>query len=206
MCGRYTLTRSDPESLAEALPFDEINDTRIQLEPRYNIAPGQRSPVAYAVGEGGVLVEATWGFERPAGGITINARSETAARKAMFRRAFAEGRCLVPADGFFEWRAEGGIKQPYLFQRTDHGVFVMAGLVEEGRYVVLTRGAEGAVASIHDRMPVILDRDGATRWLEEGAIGDAPALQRRAVSTRVNRIDHDDPVCLEEIAQESFGF
>lgn len=206
MCGRYTLTCPDARDVAGALGVDELSETRIELRPRYNIAPGQRNPVVYLGDEGPVLDEAQWGFERAAGGITINARSETAKRTAMFRDAFRQGRCLVPADGFFEWRREGRVNQPYLFRKSQGGLFVMAGLRDRGRYVVLTRDAEGSVADIHDRMPVILEPSDARRWLDEGAIGKAPDLVRAAVSPRVNRVEHDDPACVAELPQESFDF
>jgi len=206
MCGRYTLTCPDPDALMRGLPFDEFSETRIELRPRYNIAPGQQNPVVY-LGDGGpVLADAQWGFERRGGGITINARSESAKRTAMFREAFTEGRCLVPADGFFEWRKEGRTNQPYLFRREQGEVFVMAGLRREGRYVVLTRNAEGSVSDIHDRMPVLLAPDDVRPWLDEGKLGKPPALARTAVSPRVNRIENDDPECLDEVTQESFGF
>lgn len=206
MCGRYTLACPDEETLVRCLPFDEFSETRIEFRPRYNIAPGQRSPVVYQGDGGPVLADAEWGFQRPAGGIAINAHSETAKRTSMFRDAFAEGRCLVPADGFFEWRREGRVNQPYLFRKKDGAVFIMAGLCQEGRYVVLTRDSEGDVADIHDRMPVLLDPDDARRWLDDGEIGNPPELTRTAVSTRVNRIENDDAECLEEVEQESFDF
>jgi putative SOS response-associated peptidase YedK len=114
----------------------------------------------------------------------------------MFRDAFREGRCLIPADGFFEWRQEGGVRQPYLFRKTDGAVFVMAGLHEHDRYAVLTRDSEGEVSEIHDRMPVVLEPEDARLWLTEGKIGDFPTLTRTRVSVRVNRIENDDPECL----------
>lgn len=206
MCGRYTLTCSDHRDLLGSLPFEEINDVRIQLRPRYNVAPGQRNPVMHVDDRGVVLDDATWGFERPSGGLAINARSETAKRTAMFRDSFRQGRCLIPADGFFEWRREGRVNQPYLFRRPDGGPFVMAGLRRDGRYVVLTRDASGEVADIHDRMPVILEAEQARHWLDEGVLGEPPSLRRIPVSTRVNRIDHDDPECLQEVSQQSFKF
>ena len=206
MCGRYTLTCPDEESLLQGLPFDEFSETRIQFRPRYNIAPGQRSPVIYLGDSGPVLADASWGFQRAARGITINARSETAQGTAMFREAFREGRCLVPADGFFEWRREGRVNQPYLFRKKGSTLFVMAGLCEEGRYVVLTRDSAGDVADIHDRMPVLLEPEDVRRWLDEGEIGEPPELTRAAVSPRVNRVENDDPSCIEEVAQESFDF
>ncbi len=206
MCGRYTLTCSDHAEMLRALRFDEFSETRIELRPRYNIAPGQRNPIVFLGEEGPVLDQAEWGFRRRGGGLAINARSETARRTAMFTDAFGRGRCLVPADGFFEWRREGSVNQPYLFRKLRGELFVMAGLREKGRYVVLTRGSIGEVAEIHDRMPVLLEPEDALRWLEEGSIGEPPALQGTPVSTRVNRIDNDDPECLQEVKQESFGF
>lgn len=206
MCGRYTLTCPDREALLEGLPFHEFSETRIEFRPRYNIAPGQKSPVVYLGDRGPVLEDAEWGFQRSSGGLTINARSETAERTAMFRDAFRRGRCLLPADGFFEWRREGRVNQPYLFRRKDGALFVMAGLCEEGRYVVLTRDSEGHVADIHDRMPVLLSPEDARRWLDEGEIGKPPDLTRTAVSPRVNRIENDDPGCLDPVEQESFDF
>jgi len=206
MCGRYTLTCPDERSLRQRLPFDEFSETRIEFRPRYNVAPGQRGPVVYLGESGPVLTDAQWGFQRATGGITINARSETAERTAMFRDAFRRGRCLVPADGFFEWRKEGSVNQPYLFRKGQAELFVMAGLCEEGRYVVLTRDSDGEVADIHDRMPVVLEPEDARRWLDEGTIGDPPELTRTAVSTRVNRIENDDPECIEPVSQESFEF
>ena len=107
MCGRYTLACPDEEALLRGLPFDEFSETRIQFRPRYNVAPGQRNPVVYLSDDGAVLTDAFWGLERHGGGIAINARAETADRAQMFRDAFRDGRCLVPADGFFEWRREG---------------------------------------------------------------------------------------------------
>jgi putative SOS response-associated peptidase YedK len=206
MCGRYTLACPNEEALIRSLPFDEFSETRIEFRPRYNIAPGQTSPVVYFSDRGPVLVDALWGFQRSGGGVTINARSETASRTSMFREAFREGRCLIPADGFFEWRREGRANQPYLFRKSDGGLFLMAGLCEEGRYVVQTRDSEGEVTDVHDRMPVILDSDDAHRWLNEGAVADSPEVLGTAVSTRVNRIENDDPGCIEPAPQESFDF
>lgn len=206
MCGRYTLTCPDEDSLIRGLPFDEFSETRITLRPRYNIAPGQVGPVVYLKDGKPVLADAQWGFARRSGGLTINARSETADRTAMFRDAFREGRCLVPADGFFEWRREGRVNQPYLFRRPDGALFVMAGVREEGRYVVLTRDSEGEVAEIHDRMPVLLEPNDARRWLMEGEISEPPDVTRMAVSTRVNRIENDDPECIKPVKQSVFDF
>jgi len=206
MCGRYTLACPDEETLIRSLPFDAFSETRIQFRPRYNIAPGQRSPVVYLQSGKPILADALWGMTRSGGGLAINARSETAERTAMFRDAFRGGRCLVPADGFLEWRREGRVNQPYLFRRTDGSLFVMAGLWQDGRYVVLTRDSGGEVAEIHDRMPVLLDGDDARQWLCKGELAAPPELARTAVSPRINRIEHDDPTCIEPLPQESFDF
>ncbi|MFW2388942.1 MAG: SOS response-associated peptidase [Polyangiales bacterium] len=206
MCGRYTLACPDEGTLIRGLPFDEFSETRIELRPRYNIAPGQRSPVVHLKGGKPVLEDAFWGLPRSGGGLLINARSESAARKATFRDAFLEGRCLVPADGFLEWRKEGRVNQPYLFRREDGALLLMAGLWQEGQYVVLTRPSEGEVVEIHDRMPVVLGQDAARRWLRTGEIADAPELRREAVSPRINRIENDDPACIEPLAQAELDF
>jgi len=206
MCGRYTLACSDEEALLLGLPFDEFSETRVEFRPRYNVAPGQRSPLVHLDGGKPVLVDALWGLPRSGGGLVINARSETAERTAMFRDAFREGRCLVPADGFLEWRKQGGVHQPHLFRLPDGEIFVMAGLWRDGRYVVLTRRSEGAAAELHDRMPVILRDDDARHWLVEGQLAEPPTLTGTAVSRRINRIENDDPTCIEPVAQSEFDF
>ncbi|RLB41420.1 MAG: SOS response-associated peptidase [Deltaproteobacteria bacterium] len=206
MCGRYTLACPDEESLIRALPFDAFSETRIQFRPRYNIAPGQRSPVVYLRAGGPVLADAVWGLARSGGGLAINARSETADRTALFRDAFRDGRCLVPADGFFEWRKDGRVNQPYLFRRTDGKIFVMAGLWQDGRYVVLTQDSTGEVADVHGRMPVLLHGAGAHQWLTQGKLAEPPELTKTAVSLRVNQITNDDPICLSPLPQTTFNF
>ena len=206
MCGRYTLACPDQDSLIRGLPFDAFSETRIEFRPRYNVTPGQRSPVVYLRSGKPVLTDALWGVTRSGGGLAINARSETAASTALFRNAFVDGRCLVPADGFLEWRKEGRINQPYLFRRTDGNLFVMAGLWQDGRYVVLTRDSEGAVAEIHDRMPVLLEGADAQQWLTQGKLADPPKLTSTAVSPRINRTENDDPSCLAPVPQSTFSF
>ena len=206
MCGRYTLACPDEETLIRGLPFDAFSETRIEFRPRYNVAPGQRSPVVYLRSAQPVLTDALWGVTRSGGGLAINARSETAASTTLFRNAFVDGRCLVPADGFLEWRKEGRINQPYLFRRTDGNLFVMAGLWQDGCYVVLTRDSEGAVAEIHDRMPVLLEGADAQQWLTQGKLADPPKLTRTAVSPRINRTENDDPSCLAPVPQSTFSF
>jgi len=206
MCGRYTLACPDEKTLIRGLPFDAFSETRIQLKPRYNIAPGQRSPVVYLRDGKPILTDALWGMSRSAGGLAINARSETAQRTALFREAFVNGRCLVPADGFLEWRKEGRVNQPYLFRRTDGQLFVMAGLRQDDRYVILTCPSQGEVADIHDRMPVLLGGAAAREWLTKGELSSPPDLARTAVSPRINQTKNDDPACLTPLPQSTFSF
>jgi putative SOS response-associated peptidase YedK len=208
MCGRYTLR--DPRGhrwLAE-VP-DDLG------APRYNIAPSQRVLVAGTDADGARRVAgARWGFrprwldsDRRA---PINARAESAADKPMFRGAFRRGRCLVPADGWYEWQARPrGPKQPWFFHRPDDGVFFFAGLAAtdaegERTMAILTTDANGVAAPIHGRMPVVLADDAAaSAWLDpnaaESTLRDllAPAAdgdtEAWPVGRVVNRPDNDRP-------------
>jgi putative SOS response-associated peptidase YedK len=151
----------------------------------------------------------------PEGPPLINARAETAATKPAFRSAFRKRRCLVPADGFFEWKAQGRGKQPYLFGPRG-GLFAFAGLWERWgaaleSCAVLTVAANGLGRPLHERMPAILHRDDYSLWLDPG-VQDAEALQAllrpypegemeaRPVNSWVNDARHDDPRCIEPAA------
>jgi putative SOS response-associated peptidase YedK len=129
-----------------------------------------------------------WGFvprwaKGDPGKRPINARSESAAEKPLFRQAFREGRCLVPASGFFEWRKDGPVRQPYYFHRVDGAPLLFAGLQDrwegpEGAvetFAILTTRANGLMAPIHDRMPVILDPGAGHAWMDPSP-GGAQAL------------------------------
>lgn len=206
MCGRYSLATDSVDDLVARLGFDAFSETGLTLQPRYNIAPGQRAVVVRWQDGRALIVEGEWGFARPKGGIAVNARSERASQVSLFRNAMREGRCLVPADGFFEWRQEGKIKQPYWFSREDGGLLLMAGLWEDDRFVVMTTDSDETVREIHDRMPVIVPAQGAFEWLTEGKRHEGVELQRRPVSTRVNRVENDDPTCIDPVDQQSFDF
>lgn len=209
MCGRYTLRepRGHPW-LAEAAT--ELGP------PRYNIAPSQPIAVVGRDRDGQRVVRhATWGFrprwlpaERKA---PINARAEGVADKPLFRRAFRHGRCLVPADGWYEWQARGdGPKQPWFFHRPDDGVFWFAGLAAPGgdgepTAAIITRAAAATFDTIHPRMPAVLaDDDAARAWLDPDAddatlqavlvpTDPACSLEPYAVGRAVNRPDNDGP-------------
>ncbi len=223
MCGRYALT-SPAEAVAEALGLEGVEASAFEGGPRYNIAPGQPAAIVRA-GEGRYEVaRARWGLVPPwskgpsPSAPMINARAETAAVKPAFRAAFRSRRCLVPADGFYEWQGRRGARrQPYWISLARGGVFAMAGLwaVWRGResgplvsFTILTTEANELLRPLHDRMPVILRPDAYRRWLdaEEADPGgvvdllrpfDAPAMRADPVGTWVNDPRHDGPACLE---------
>jgi putative SOS response-associated peptidase YedK len=187
MCGRFTLT-SPGEMLADEFELAEPP----ALAPRYNIAPAQEVVLVRRERAGAArrLARARWGFV-PAWpgtpwrrGPLVNARAETAARAPAFREAFLRRRCLVPADGFYEWRPEPASrsKQPWLVRRRDARPFALAGLWEPPAggdgpetLVLLTTEPNALVAPIHDRMPLILPREACDAWLDP-ACRDAARL------------------------------
>ena len=216
MCGRYSLT-TEQEALAIALGVEGL----VHPEPRYNIAPTQRAPILRAEGDSLHAEVRRWGLipSWSDGGATgaplINARSESAHRKPSFREPFRRGRCLVPADGFFEWVAREGGKTPYWIHRRDREPFTFAGLLDEWRspegdvvesFTILTTEADEPLHAIHHRMPVVVDAARRFDWLDpEAPVDDLRALLAEArsgdpevtrVSTRVNSPAHDDPSCI----------
>jgi putative SOS response-associated peptidase YedK len=224
MCGRYTL-RASPQQLGLHFGLDSVPE----LRPRYNIAPTQIVPVVRA-GAGGVreLVELRWGLipgwskTPPTGAPLINARSETAASKPTFRAAFRQRRCLLPADGFYEWQKLGTSRQAFHVHRPDGGLFGFAGLWEQchdasGKTLetctILTTAANELLRPLHERMPVIVAPADYAAWLDPAA-ADAvqvePLLSGAAanelvispVTTRVNSIAHDDAECLTPAEQQ----
>jgi putative SOS response-associated peptidase YedK len=201
-----TLTRLDVESLAEELDAVIDDGDRALYRPRYNVAPTDVHFVLTGA-ERRQLRPAVWGLtspERPAP--VINARAETVQERALFRQALAQGRCVVPADGFFEWIGPAKARRPIWFHSPSGGLLLMAGLVAPGRdgeaaFVVLTTDANTVVRQAHGRMPVILDQEGARKWLAGPRLELlAPAadavLVGTPVSSRVNDVTHDDPECL----------
>ncbi len=220
MCGRYTL--SAPEgALVEAFDVPALN---FDYHPRYNIAPGQPCPVVAEDGEGRRMGLIEWGFlpawkEEPKGPF-INARAESVATKASFREAFRRRRCLLPADGFYEWKAEGSTKTPYWLHPADGGILSFAGIWESwtrpGReprhgFAILTTDANEEVSQIHDRMPLVIAPEDRDAWLSRTSRGEslrrlmrpAPAgtFRLHAVSSRVNRPAEDDSALVEPVAE-----
>ena len=225
MCGRFTLTTSR-EVLARAFDLDDAP----ALAPRFNVAPGQDVATVWQTPEGRrELRPRRWGLvphwarDARIGWRLVNARAETAALKPAFRTALRQRRCLVPADGFYEWGARGrgaSDRQPYYLVLPEREPFSIAGLFERWRgedgslletCVLLTVPANDRVRPVHDRMPAILRREDHARWLDPTehdaqrvqallAPWAGSELEVRAVSRHVNRAEHDDPACIEPLA------
>jgi len=224
MCGRYSITQP-VEAIQRVFHVGE----RPNLPPRYNVAPTQDVP-AVRRGEDGErhLALLRWGLipfwadDASIGSRMINARAESAAEKNAFRTAFRRRRCLIVADGFYEWQkpaTKGGRKQPYRVTLTDGGLFAFAGLWESWREpasgetvescAILTTDANEDLAQIHERMPVILDPAGYETWLDPDAdpvdaqalLGPYPSERLTAypVPTRVNAVANDDPAVIEPL-------
>jgi putative SOS response-associated peptidase YedK len=217
MCGRYTLTASAADLAAEFgvdVPADYV--------PRYNIAPQQPVAVIGLDTAGRPrLAFLRWGLvpwwsspEQAKGG-PINARAETVASKPTFRDAFRERRCLIIADGFYEWKREGRIRIPFRFRVHGNGLLAFAGLWERwGKgdaalhtCAIVTTRANAAVASIHDRMPAILPPGGRERWIDPHtdvavlrallAPSEDLRLESYRVSRLVNSAANEMPACIE---------
>ena len=223
MCGRYRLSRRK-EVIEEQ--FDTA-DWQDDWSPRYNIAPTQVIPVIRQHPKEPVrqLSSFKWGLipawsRDPSGAARmINARSETAHTLPAFREAMRLRRCLVPADGFYEWQRRGSAKQPFCFEVGDGGLFAFAGLWERwrdpsGQWVkscsILTTTPNAVTSAIHDRMPVILGKGDYDVWLDPGmqnvaAISEMlkpfdPSLMRcYPVSTRINHVGNDDEECSRRV-------
>jgi putative SOS response-associated peptidase YedK len=217
VCGRYAINASG-QQLADTFELTLSGE----LERRYNVAPGQIAPVVREDEGGRALMPLRWGFD---GGSTpgrtiINARLETAGERPSFRDALARRRCLVPATGFFEWRRQPSGRAPYYLQVIGAPIFAMAGLwsplaqadaTASRAFVVLTTEPNELVASIHDRMPVILPREAWATWLGPQLLSedelrrlaqpiDAGRMSMVPVSSRVNSVRWDDALCIERVA------
>jgi putative SOS response-associated peptidase YedK len=235
MCGRYTLRRIDAARLGVAYPqptFEEFTD-----RPRYNVAPSQRVPIVRADAdvnghaEGGrrVLAVATWGFvpawaKEPPKVRPINARSETAAANGLFRGAMARRRCLIPADGFYEWRKDGPdgkTKTPFYVHQKGGEPYAFAGLWDRWRAdpgddpadtcAILTGPANALMAALHDRTPLVIPPAAYARWLDPDAAAvdvadllvpwDPDGWEAYPVSRRVNAPRNDGPDLVEPAEQ-----
>ncbi|MFC2037805.1 SOS response-associated peptidase [Chloroflexota bacterium] len=225
MCGRFTLTDPD-QDLAVQFNLPEIPD----LKPRYNIAPTQSVAAVRLASKDAVreMVLLHWGLipfwakDPKIGARMINARSETVAEKPAFRAAFRRRRCLVVADGFYEWQKLNGGKQPFYIRMRDDSAFAFAGLWEHWKdpddaviesCTLLTTQPNELVRPLHNRMPVILHPRDYELWLDpevqqaellQPLLRPFPpeALAAYPVSRWVNRPQNDDARCIEPLAQQ----
>ena len=227
MCGRFTLTVS-ARVLADLFGVEDLPD----LRPRYNIAPTQQVLVVRGAADTTpAFGEARWGLipgwakDAKIGARMINARAETVADKPAFRSATRRRRCLIPSDGFYEWRKLAGGKQPDLIHFADGSPFAFAGLWErwhdpDGKTVdsctIIPTTPNDLVAELHDRMPVILPHRHHNEWLGSDTLArerldellrphPSPGMEAYPVSTRVNSPRNDDPECVRRIDQPSLG-
>ena len=226
MCGRYTLSVT-PETLQTLVNVD----ISLNLQPRYNIAPTQMAPVVRHCNGRRKMDMLRWGLipfwskNQSATTKLINARGETIAQKPSFREAYKIRRCLIPADGFYEWRREGDVKQPYRIGILGGRPFLFAGLwdswtVPEGNedggnvietFTIVTTTANKKIAPIHHRMPVIVEPKNCELWLtghpEKAAslIFAVPEddLAFYRVSMRVNNVSNDDVDCIKPLRRLS---
>ena len=226
MCGRFT----QRFSWREVHSFLRLGTSgqALNLRPRYNLAPSQNAVVVRDEDGERRLSMLRWGLipgwakDPNIGHKLINARAETAAVKPSFRSAYSRRRCLVPADGFYEWRREGEVRQPWLIAPWDGGIVAFAGLWERWRvpeeavlrgslserragdvvetFTILTTEANTTMQVLHHRMPVILAHEAGEQWLagDEVALGPVPEdlLAMHRVSTRVNHPRNDDAECV----------
>lgn len=223
MCGRFTLTYREKQRLAEecGVNVEEISDAG--YKPRWNIAPTDPHWIVRMQYEEREILPAKWGLvnawakDAKRAAKQINARAETIATNSAYREAFAKRRCVVPADGFYEWTGAGSSRQPIWFHRPDGKLILFAGLYEswpattdswQRTFTIITTTPNAVTSPIHDRMPVILDGDAVDYWLDpreedtdslKALLAPAPddLLVKLSVSQRVNSVKNDDPSCLE---------
>jgi putative SOS response-associated peptidase YedK len=219
VCGRYRLSRR--KQIVEEY-FDSVSGEE-DWAPRYNVAPTQsvpvirqnpKEPIRELALMGWGLIP-SWAKDPSVAAKMINARSETAGTKPAFRDALKSRRCLIPADGFYEWKKIGSAKQPYCFEVNEGELFAFAGLWDRWKDAsgktletcsILTTVPNAVTSPVHDRMPVILDPDTYDLWLDPGMTKveaaaellkpyDARAMRCYPVSTRINHVANDDEEC-----------
>ncbi|ADB51691.1 SOS response-associated peptidase [Conexibacter woesei] len=221
MCGRFTLATTTADELRHRFPLGE---SAVDLRQRFNVAPGDEVVTVAArdgVATGRMLrwgLIPPWARDPSVGYKMINARAETVAEKPAYRDPFAKRRCLIVADGFYEWQRQGRAKQPFHITRTDGAPFAFAGLwtgwknPEDDEWLrsctIVTTEANDKISGIHPRMPVILDPADEQTWIDpETPVARLQELLRplpadgtnaRAVSRAVNNARYDGPDCLAD--------
>jgi putative SOS response-associated peptidase YedK len=212
MCGRFTLRAPDRIKLRQ--------QNLSEIAPRYNIAPSQQVLAITQSESSRDLSSFVWGLipswsKEPKG--IINARDETLEDKPSFSESFLQRRCLIPADGFYEWQRTGKTKQPYYFQLNDESVFSFAGIWDEWRKdgvsivtcAIITTKPNELLATIHDRMPVMLSAEAEDVWLRPEARPKelmsllvpfpAAAMKSYPVSQKVNHAQAEEPDLVEPV-------
>jgi putative SOS response-associated peptidase YedK len=221
MCGRFTLAGADPASLRQRFPIGES----VEIRPRFNVAPTDHVVSVTTDREGAPRGELLrwglvphWAPDPSVGARMINARAESVAEKPAFRDLLDRRRCLIVADGFYEWQPREGMrKQPWWVTRADHAPFAFAGLWTTWRSApdveplrtctIITTRASTSLTAIHPRMPVILPPEAEAAWLDHGTAREhvldllqpAPddGTTARPVGFAVNSARHDEPDCLD---------
>jgi putative SOS response-associated peptidase YedK len=227
MCGRYSLSKSKIE-LEERFQAEMLGD----FSPRYNIAPTQLVPVITSESPKGFSFF-YWGItpefakNKPVSQKFINAKAETVHEKVSFKRAFQKRRCLVPADGFFEWKKLGKkTKIPYRFTLANDEAFAFAGIWEEYEnelgesnhtFLILTTSPNELVSEVHDRMPVIFKKEDEKKWLDPYSTNEdltamlktyqADEMVSYTVSPMVNHVGNDNPSIIRKTSSpiDQFG-
>lgn len=226
MCGRYSLAK-DKKELEERFQAEMLEP----FQPRFNIAPTQLVPVITADSPNG-FSHFYWGItpdfakNKPVSQKFINARSETVNEKVSFKASFQRKRCLVPADGFFEWKRVGKkTKTPFRFTLLDGGLFAMAGIWDEYEttdgdvkhtFLILTTTPNELLTDVHDRMPVIVDKNMEAAWLDSSTSEEkllamlkpfpAAGMLSYTVSPMVNHVGNDSPFVIRKtLPMDQFG-
>lgn len=218
MCGRFSLG-----TIAETIQKIYGDELNLSLTPRYNISPGQQILAIKSDGHTPSVETMLWGLipswanDRSIGYKMINARGETVADKPSFRSAFQSRRCLIPADGFYEWVKQGKGKQPYYFCQVDKAPFSFAGIWESwtddetGEHIdscsIITTAANKLVEPVHHRMPVIIQPESYDAWLHGSSSNQRqliepyewPSFKVYPVSTYVNNARNEGPECIEPL-------
>jgi len=227
MCGRYAFYEHQ-ELSARLIRLALDTSLFDHFRPTWNAAPSQSLPVIAGDDGAAVVREMRWGlvpkWTKPGQSprvTPINARAETLGEKPMFRSLIKHCRCVVPANGFYEWRGTKGDKRPYFIHPTDGQLMLFAGLYDEARgtngdplesYVIITTNANGPMSRLHDRMPVILDPDDVSEWLDRDLTeveplehllrpADDDAIGIQPVAKSVNNTRHDGPSLIEPVQE-----
>ena len=217
MCGRFAQSQPLIHYVRALDPAWE--PIPLELQPSWNLAPSRRAFVFHDSAAGHIADVIHWGFlpawADPAGQKPINARVETAATKPYFRKAWKTGRCLIPADGWYEWKGVAKNKQPYFIHRADEQPILMAGLYETHphanitSFAILTTEADGALREVHDRKPLVLAAEAGRQWImrdlpanEITVLANSPLsadwFAWHAISAKVNNARNDGAELVEQ--------